>query len=124
MGGLRKKIPITATVLCCARCAIAGFPFSGCCRKDLILEAAYRAHPLDVLVGLLTAFMTAFYVFRALFLAFFGDYRGTSIIRTNPRSSCGPRWPFSRCSRWAAAISACPTGSSRCSPCMKRQWIR
>ena len=77
MGGLLKKIPITAAVLFCAGVAIAGLPFtSGAMSKDLILEAAYEHAPWMYWVGLLTAFMTAFYVFRALFLAFFGEYRG------------------------------------------------
>ncbi len=77
MGGLFKKIPITGTVLFCAGVAIAGLPFtSGAMSKDLILEAAYIHDPLWYWIGLITAFMTAFYVFRALFLAFFGEYRG------------------------------------------------
>jgi NADH-quinone oxidoreductase subunit L len=77
MGGLAKKIPITATVLFCAGVAIAGVPpFSGFHSKDAILEAAYEQAPWIYWVGVITAGMTAFYVFRALFLCFFGEYRG------------------------------------------------
>jgi len=77
MGGLAKKIPITATVLFCAGVAIAGVPpFSGFHSKDAILEAAYEQAPWIYWVGVVTAGMTAFYVFRALFLCFFGEYRG------------------------------------------------
>ncbi len=77
MGGLRKQIPITFIVLMCAGVAIAGLPFtSGAMSKDLILEAAYQHDPAWYWIGLITAFMTAFYVFRALFLCFFGEYRG------------------------------------------------
>ncbi len=77
MGGLRKKIPITCITLFCGGVAIAGLPFtSGAASKDLILETAYARSPILYWIGLLTAFMTAFYVFRALFLAFFGKYRG------------------------------------------------
>jgi NADH-quinone oxidoreductase subunit L len=77
MGGLAKKIPITCVVLFCAGVAIAGLPFtSGAMSKDAILEAAYGHAPWMYWVGTFTAFMTAFYVFRALFLTFFGDYRG------------------------------------------------
>jgi NADH-quinone oxidoreductase subunit L len=77
MGGLAKKIPITCTVLFCAGVAIAGLPFtSGAMSKDAILEAAFAQAPWMYWVGTFTAFMTAFYVFRALFMTFFGDYRG------------------------------------------------
>ena len=77
MGGLAKKIPITCLVLFCAGLAIAGFPYtSGHYSKDAILEAAYDHAPWIYWVGVITAFMTAFYVFRALFLTFFGEYRG------------------------------------------------
>ena len=44
--------------------------------KDAILEAAYEHAPWMYWVGTFTAFLTAFYVFRALFMAFFGEYRG------------------------------------------------
>ncbi|HEY4361663.1 MAG TPA: NADH-quinone oxidoreductase subunit L [Bryobacteraceae bacterium] len=77
MGGLAKKIPITCIVLFCAGVAIAGVPFtSGHYSKDAILEAAYLHAPWMYWIGVVTAGMTAFYVFRALFLCFFGEYRG------------------------------------------------
>ena len=77
MGGLAKKIPITCVTLFCAGLAIAGFPYtSGHYSKDAILEAAYLQAPWIYWVGVITAGMTAFYVFRALFLCFFGEYRG------------------------------------------------
>ncbi|MBV8847046.1 MAG: NADH-quinone oxidoreductase subunit L [Bryobacterales bacterium] len=77
MGGLAKKIPITCITLFCAGVAIAGVPpFSGFHSKDAILEAAYEHAPWIYWVGVITAGMTAFYVFRALFLCFFGEYRG------------------------------------------------
>jgi len=77
MGGLRKYTPITMYTLLCASLAIAGFPFlSGYYSKDKILEAAYEYAPWMYWVGVFTAGMTAFYVFRAFFLAFFGEYRG------------------------------------------------
>ncbi len=77
MGGLAKKIPITCITLFCAGVAIAGLPFtSGAMSKDAILEAAYAHAPWMYWVGTFTAFMTAFYVFRALFMTFLGEYRG------------------------------------------------
>src|SRR5579885_3368176 len=77
MGGLAKKIPITCATLFCAGVAIAGVPpFSGFHSKDAILGAAFEYSPWMYWLGVVTAFMTAFYVFRALFLCFFGSYRG------------------------------------------------
>ncbi len=77
MGGLRKYAPITFITLICASLAISGFPFtSGYFSKDEILGSAYQRAPWMFWVGVITAGMTAFYVFRALFLAFLGDYRG------------------------------------------------
>jgi NADH-quinone oxidoreductase subunit L len=77
MGGLRKYTPITFWTLMCAGVAIAGVPpFSGYHSKDAILSAAYQHAPWMYWVGVFTAGMTAFYVFRALFLCFFGEYRG------------------------------------------------
>jgi NADH-quinone oxidoreductase subunit L len=77
MGGLRKYAPITMYTLLCASVAIAGVPpFSGFYSKDAILAAAYDHAPWMYWVGVFTAGMTAFYVFRAFFLTFFGEYRG------------------------------------------------
>ena len=77
MGGLRKIMPITCGTLLVASLAISGVPgFSGFFSKDAILSAAYVHAPWMFWVGALTAGMTAFYVFRAFFLAFAGDYRG------------------------------------------------
>jgi NADH-quinone oxidoreductase subunit L len=77
MGGLRKKIPWTFYTMLCAGVAIAGVPpFAGFFSKDAILLAANHHEPWMYWLGTLTAGMTAFYVFRAIFLAFFGEYRG------------------------------------------------
>ncbi len=77
MGGLRKKIPWTFWTMACAAVAIAGVPpFAGYYSKDAILVAAYQQAPWIYWLGVATAGMTAFYVFRAMFLTFFGEYRG------------------------------------------------
>ena len=77
MGGLRKSAPVTFLTLLAAALAISGFPFtSGFFSKDEILVAAYHHSPALFWVGVITAGMTAFYVFRAIFLTFFGAYRG------------------------------------------------
>ena len=85
MGGLRSKIPVTFLVLLCAAVAIAGVPpFSGFKSKDEILLAAHAHAPWMFWVGVVTAAMTAFYVFRAIFLCFFGSYRGTAHPHESP----------------------------------------
>ncbi len=77
MGGLRTKIPITFGTLFVAALAIAGVPpLAGFHSKDAILLAAHHHHPWMYWVGVATAGLTAFYVFRAIFLCFFGEYRG------------------------------------------------
>ncbi|MGH9674769.1 MAG: NADH-quinone oxidoreductase subunit L, partial [Bryobacteraceae bacterium] len=87
MGGLRKKIPITFATLLCAAVAIAGVPpFSGFHSKDEILLAAHHHAPWMYWVGVITAAMTAFYVFRAIFLAFFGEPRGHHHPHESPPS--------------------------------------
>jgi NADH-quinone oxidoreductase subunit L len=91
MGGLRKHIPITFWTLMCAGVAIAGVPpFSGYHSKDEILVAAYQHAPWMYWVGVFTAGMTAFYVFRALFLCFFGEYRGHHHPHESPLVMWGP----------------------------------
>ncbi|MCS7025893.1 MAG: NADH-quinone oxidoreductase subunit L [Bryobacteraceae bacterium] len=91
MGGLRKKIPITFAVLCCAWVAIAGIPpFAGYFSKDEILLAAHHHHPWMYWVGVVTAAMTAFYVSRAMFLCFFGQYRGHHHPHESPFIMWGP----------------------------------
>jgi NADH-quinone oxidoreductase subunit L len=63
--------------LLCASVAIAGVPpFSGYHSKDAILASAYEYAPWMYWVGVFTAGMTAFYVFRAFFMTFFGEYKG------------------------------------------------
>jgi NADH-quinone oxidoreductase subunit L len=77
MGGLRKSMPITFVTLGIASLAISGFPgFSGFFSKDAILSAAYTHRPWMFWIGAITAGITAFYIFRAYFMAFFGSYRG------------------------------------------------
>ena len=77
MGGLRKKIPWTFWTMTAATFAIAGFPpFAGFFSKDAILFAASRVNLAYWGIGVFTAFLTSFYMFRLWFLTFFGEYRG------------------------------------------------
>jgi NADH-quinone oxidoreductase subunit L len=85
MGGLRKKIPITYITFLIATIAIAGFPpFAGFFSKDEILASAlanpYFPKPFNAfiwIIGTTAALCTAYYMFRLVFLTFFGDFRGT-----------------------------------------------
>jgi NADH-quinone oxidoreductase subunit L len=77
MGGLRKHTPITFLTMFIATLAISGIPpFAGFFSKDEILWSAYaNGHPVVWIVGLLTAGLTAFYMFRLVFLTFYGKPR-------------------------------------------------
>lgn len=75
-GGLRKLLPWTFVTFVVGSLALAGFPMlSGFFSKDEIIHHALVAHPLLGIIGLVTALLTAFYTFRMVFLAFFGDER-------------------------------------------------
>jgi NADH-quinone oxidoreductase subunit L len=77
MGGLRTKIPWTFWSMTAGTLAIAGIPgLAGFFSKDEILWRAYQASWAYWLVGLTTAFITSFYMFRLWFMTFFGEYRG------------------------------------------------
>mgnify|MGYP005809868015 CR=1 FL=1 len=91
MGGLAKKTPWTFAVLLCAGVAIAGVPpFSGFHSKDAILLATYAHAPWMYWVGVVTAGMTAFYVFRAIFMTFFGQPRHHHHPHESPWIMLGP----------------------------------
>ena len=79
MGGLRKKIPITYWTMLIATLAIAGIPgFAGFFSKDEILEAAQSGPHANLtlwLLGVAGAALTSFYMFRLVFLTFFGKPR-------------------------------------------------
>ncbi|MBC7902833.1 MAG: NADH-quinone oxidoreductase subunit L [Gemmatimonadaceae bacterium] len=78
MGGLSKKLKITYFTFLIGCLAIAGFPlFSGFFSKDAILAAAFEHNTLLYIGGLIGAIMTAFYMFRLLFITFNGQFRGT-----------------------------------------------
>ncbi len=77
MGGLRKKMPFTSITFLIGCVAISGIPpLAGFWSKDEILGNAFISFPAFWFVGLLTAGMTAFYMFRLYFLTFEGDFRG------------------------------------------------
>lgn len=95
MGGLFKKMPHTAVTFIIASLALAGIPpLSGFWSKDEILLAAFGSgHFLVFGVLLLTAFMTAFYMFRLIFLTFFGTTRDTQVhAHESPALMTVPLW--------------------------------
>jgi NADH-quinone oxidoreductase subunit L len=77
MGGLRKAMPVTAWTFIFATLAISGFPpFSGFFSKDEILwETFQRGHTVLGVLGMVTAALTAFYMWRLCALTFFGKSR-------------------------------------------------
>lgn len=82
MGALKNYLKITQPVMFIASLAIAGIPpFSGFFSKDTILASVFAGHGLlfKVLwtVGLLAAGLTAFYMFRLIFMTFWGEYKGS-----------------------------------------------
>jgi NADH-quinone oxidoreductase subunit L len=80
MGGLKTYIPITFGTMLIATAAIAGIPpLAGFWSKDEILWKAYEANPVYWVIGVITAFLTSFYMFRLLFMTFWGDYKGIHV---------------------------------------------
>ena len=77
MGGLRKAMPWTYVTFLIASLSIAGiWPLSGFWSKDEIVVSSFANNPILFYLAMITVFMTAFYMFRAVFLTFGGEYRG------------------------------------------------
>ncbi len=77
MGGLRKMMPLTHATFFVASLSLAGvFPLAGFWSKDEILSQAWTEQPLLFVVAMAVVFLTAFYMFRAIFLTFEGEYQG------------------------------------------------
>jgi NADH-quinone oxidoreductase subunit L len=79
MGGLSRKLKTTYWTFLIGCIAISGIPpLSGFFSKDAILLGAYLKNPILYGIALFTAMLTAFYMFRLLFITFSGKFRGTS----------------------------------------------
>ncbi len=78
MGGLYKRMPFAFAAMLTGTLAIIGFPgFSGFFSKDAVIYGALEhGHPWLYVAGVVTAGITAYYMFRMIFLTFFGPYRG------------------------------------------------
>ena len=87
MGGLRKKMPVTFGTFVAGTIALAGiFPFAGFFSKDEILAAFnYEGYTAVLAIGILGAFITAFYMARTVFLTFYGTYKGHGEPHESPR---------------------------------------
>jgi NADH-quinone oxidoreductase subunit L len=77
MGGLRKIMPWTYATFLIASLSIAGiWPLAGFWSKDEILASTLENQPVLFVLAMITVFMTAFYMFRVVFMTFGGSYRG------------------------------------------------
>lgn len=78
MGGLKGKIPVTFVLFMIGSLAISGIPpFAGFFSKDEILAHAFMASPVAWFFLQLGSLLTAFYMFRLVFLVFYGEFRGS-----------------------------------------------
>ncbi len=79
MGGLKGKLPVTFATMLIGTLAISGIPpFAGFFSKDEILAHAFAHSTTMYVIGVITAMFTSFYMFRMLYLTFYGKFRGTS----------------------------------------------
>jgi NADH-quinone oxidoreductase subunit L len=108
MGGLRKKMKWTYLTMVIASLSIAGiFPLSGFWSKDEIIATTYH-HPVFFIFTLAIAFMTAFYMFRLVFLTFYGEPRDHHRFEHAHESPKVMTWPLiflgvlSICAGWVA----------------------
>ena len=92
MGGIWKKIPVTYSMMWIGSLALAGVPFfAGYYSKDMILEAAWAQHGLTgqfaFAMGVLAAFLTAFYSWRLLIMTFHGKPRASQEVMSHIHES-------------------------------------
>ena len=92
MGGIFRKVPVTAVCMWIGSLAIAGIPyFAGYWSKDAILESAYAAAtPVSIyafMLGTAAAFLTAFYSWRLLFMTFHGQTRADHHVMQHAHES-------------------------------------
>jgi NADH-quinone oxidoreductase subunit L len=116
MGGLRSKIPHTFRTFAIATYAIAGLPLAaGFFSKDEILLSAWSTPYFPMvgkfvwLLGTLAAFCTAFYMYRLVYLTFYGKFRGTHEqehhLHESPASMTGPLWVLAVLSIFGGLLS-------------------
>lgn len=90
MGGLRKVMPWTYSTFVIASMSLAGiWPFSGFWSKDEVLASSFDRNAVLFYLAMITVFMTAFYMFRAVFLTFHGEYKGRRLVPHDNKHSHG-----------------------------------
>ncbi len=78
MGGLKSKLPVTFITMLIGTLAISGIPpFAGFFSKDEILAHTFTYNSVFYVIGVITAMLTSFYMFRLMYLTFWGKFRGT-----------------------------------------------
>ncbi len=88
MGGLKKLIPVTFITVLLAALAISGFPLlSGFFSKDEILAHAYQHNKAVWIILSFSSLLTAFYMFRLIYLTFYNSFRGTEDTRSHIHES-------------------------------------
>ena len=92
MGGIWKKIPFTYVMMWIGSLALAGFPFfAGYYSKDMVLEAAWAQYgatgQFAYVMGILAAFLTAFYSWRLLIMTFHGKPRASDEVMSHVHES-------------------------------------
>ena len=99
MGGLRKYMPHTYKTFLIGSIALAGLPpLAGFWSKDEILAGASQlggggnGYPIVLAMGMITAFLTAAYTTRMVYLTFFGEYRGHGHPHESPKTITIPLW--------------------------------
>ena len=112
MGGLRKPMPVTFWTFIIGSLALAGiFPLAGFWSKDEILvNAGANGYNAFLIVGLVGAFLTAAYMTRAVWLTFFGEYRGHEHPHESERLITVPLVVLGTLSVVAGFANAAPLG--------------
>jgi NADH-quinone oxidoreductase subunit L len=109
MGGLKKKLPITFLTILIGTLAISGLPpFAGFFSKDEILAATFNYSPIVFTIMSITSVLTAFYMFRMLFLTFYSSFRGTTEqakhLHESPKNMTIPLMVLAVCSTFAGFL--------------------
>lgn len=92
-GGLSRVLPLARWAFLIGALALSGiFPFAGFWSKDAIMGALMGTHPLAYVLLAITALLTPFYIFRAYYLTFAGQYRGARPAHAE-RVPLSMRWP-------------------------------
>ena len=109
MGGLRHKMPTTYRTFLIGAAALAGIlPLAGFFSKDAILLGALAEQPLLYVIGIVTALLTAFYSFRAVFVPFLGTPRDKALYEhahESPPLMTIPLWILAFLSAFAGLVN-------------------